>query len=203
MHQPKILIVDDDENNRALLSDTLAGEHYTLLEAVNGNDALKVAEKETPDLILLDVLMAGLDGITTLRKLKEQEKTRHIPVIMVTALNLDTQIIDMSGRRRDRPYSQTLLQYRGPGQGASGAAGALVRFRDAIVYRAARKDIGLYRRERRSGHHDCRRERRFGLGQTRAFGRSRRVEFLPRHRGFTTRHGPHDQPGASAGVQRS
>ena len=92
MHQPKILIVDDDENNRALLSDTLAGEHYTLLEAVNGNDALKVAEKETPNLILLDVLMAGLDGITTLRKLKEQEKTRHIPVIMVTALNLDTQI---------------------------------------------------------------------------------------------------------------
>jgi CheY-like chemotaxis protein/MinD-like ATPase involved in chromosome partitioning or flagellar assembly len=92
MHQPKILIVDDDENNRALLFDTLAGEHYTLLEAVNGNDALKVAEKETPDLILLDVLMAGLDGITTLRKLKEQEKTRHIPVIMVTALNLDTQI---------------------------------------------------------------------------------------------------------------
>lgn len=92
MHQPKILIVDDDENNRMVLSDALEGEHYTLLEAVNGNDALRVVEKESPDLILLDVLMAGMDGITTLRKLKEQEKTRHIPVIMITVLNLDTQI---------------------------------------------------------------------------------------------------------------
>jgi len=92
MHQPKILIVDDDENNRMVLSDALEGEHYTLLEAVNGIDALKVVEKESPDLILLDVLMAGMDGITTLRKLKEQEKTRHIPVIMITVLNLDTQI---------------------------------------------------------------------------------------------------------------
>ncbi|MGA2062934.1 MAG: response regulator [Thermoguttaceae bacterium] len=92
MHQPKILIVDDDENNRMVLSDALEGEHYTLLEAVNGNDALKVADKEMPDLILLDVLMPGMDGITTLRKLKEQVHTRHIPVIMITVLNLDTQI---------------------------------------------------------------------------------------------------------------
>jgi CheY-like chemotaxis protein/MinD-like ATPase involved in chromosome partitioning or flagellar assembly len=92
MHQPKILIVDDDENNRAVLSDSLDGEHYTLLEAVNGNDALKVAEKEMPDLILLDIIMPGLDGITVLRKLKEQEQTRRIPVIVVSALNLDTQV---------------------------------------------------------------------------------------------------------------
>jgi pilus assembly protein CpaE len=92
MRQPKILIVDDDENNRTLLSDTLAGEHYTLLEAVNGNDALKVAEKEMPDLILLDIIMPGLDGITVIRKLKEEEKTRHIPIIVVSALNLDTQV---------------------------------------------------------------------------------------------------------------
>jgi pilus assembly protein CpaE len=92
MRQPKILIVDDDENNRTVLRDALGEEHYTLLEAVNGNDALKVAEKETPDLILLDVLMPGLDGITTLRKFKERDNTRHIPVIMVTALNLDSQI---------------------------------------------------------------------------------------------------------------
>jgi pilus assembly protein CpaE len=92
MHQPKILIVDDDENNRTVLSDALEGEHYTLLEAINGNDALKVVERENPDLILLDVLMAGMDGITTLRKLKEQDETRHIPVIMITVLNLETQV---------------------------------------------------------------------------------------------------------------
>ena len=68
-----------------VLSDALDGEHYTLLEAINGNDALKVAEKEMPDLILLDMFMPGMDGITTLRKLKEQEQTRHIPVIVVSA----------------------------------------------------------------------------------------------------------------------
>jgi CheY-like chemotaxis protein len=92
MRQPKILIVDDDENNRAVLSDALAGEHYALLEAANGNDALKVVDKEIPDLILLDEVMAGMDGITTLRKLKEQEKTRPIPVIMVTVLNQASQV---------------------------------------------------------------------------------------------------------------
>src|SRR3989304_5333636 len=92
MHQPKILIADDDENNRTVLRDALSDERYTLLEAVNGNDALKVAEKEAPDLVLLDIIMPGLDGITVLRKLKEQEKTRHIPVIVVSALNLDTQV---------------------------------------------------------------------------------------------------------------
>ncbi len=53
---------------------------------------MKVVEKEMPDLILLDVLMAGMDGITTLRKLKASEKTRHIPVIMITVLNQDSQV---------------------------------------------------------------------------------------------------------------
>ena len=203
MHQPKILIVDDDENNRMVLSDALAGEHYTLLEAVNGNDALKVAEKETPDLILLDVLMPGLDGITTLRKLKEQEKTRHIPVIMVTALNLDTQIsICLDEGAIDhipKPFSNIVVRARVRAALRAHSSDSETSF----AYRAARKGIGLYRRERRSGHHDRRRKRRFGLGQTRAFGRTRGVEFLPRHRGFTTRRGPCDQPGASAGVQRS
>jgi pilus assembly protein CpaE len=92
MFQPKILIVDDDDNNRAVLCDTLDGEPYTLLEAVNGNDALKMLEMTTPDLILLDVVMAGMDGVTLLRKLKAQEKTRHIPVIMVTVLNQESQV---------------------------------------------------------------------------------------------------------------
>ena len=92
MHQPKVLIVDDDANNRGVLCDALGGEPYRLLEAVDGQQALDIADKEQPDLILLDVLMPGLDGIATLHKLKEQGTTRHIPVIMVTALNMDSQI---------------------------------------------------------------------------------------------------------------
>ncbi|MGA2031849.1 MAG: response regulator [Thermoguttaceae bacterium] len=92
MDQPKVLIVDDDDKNRGVLCDALDGEPYRLLEAVDGQQALDIADKEQPDLILLDVLMPGLDGIATLQKLKADDRTRHIPVIMVTALNLDTQV---------------------------------------------------------------------------------------------------------------
>jgi DNA-binding response OmpR family regulator len=92
MNQPTILIVDDRDNNRGVLRDALGSEPYRLLEAVDGRQALDIADKEQPDLILLDVLMPGLDGIATLQKLKADDRTRHIPVIMVTALNRDTQV---------------------------------------------------------------------------------------------------------------
>ena len=92
MDRPKVLIVDDDDNNRGVLCDALGGEPYSLLPAVDGQQALDIADKELPDLILLDVLMPGMDGLAALHQLKAQEKTRHIPVIMVTALNMDSQI---------------------------------------------------------------------------------------------------------------
>ena len=92
MDQPKVLIVDDDDNNRGVLCDALGGEPYELLEAVDGQQALDIADKELPDLILLDVIMPGMDGFATLQKLKVDDRTRHIPVIMVTVLKLDTQV---------------------------------------------------------------------------------------------------------------
>ena len=92
MPLPKILIVDDNENNRTLLCDALGGEPYTFLEAADGQEALKIADEQMPDLILLDIMMPGIDGAIVLQKLKEQERTRLIPVIMVTALNQDSQI---------------------------------------------------------------------------------------------------------------
>jgi CheY-like chemotaxis protein len=92
MNQATILIVDDNDDNRGVLCDALGGEPYRLLEAVDGQRALDIADKEQPDLVLLDVLMPGLDGIATLQKLKAEDRTRHIPVIIVTALKLDTQV---------------------------------------------------------------------------------------------------------------
>jgi len=56
MSQYKVMIVDDDTNSRAVLSDALGGESYTLLEAVNGQQALELANEELPDLILLDAV---------------------------------------------------------------------------------------------------------------------------------------------------
>jgi DNA-binding response OmpR family regulator len=88
MPQPKIMIVDDDANSRGVLCDALSGECYTLLEAVNGQQAMELANRELPDVILLDIMMPGMDGNLVLHKLKEQEITRAIPVIMITALDL-------------------------------------------------------------------------------------------------------------------
>jgi len=116
MNQPTILIVDDDDNNRSVLCDALGGEPYRLLEAANGQQALDIADKELPDLILLDVLMPGMDGIATLQQLKTQEKTRHIPVIMVTILNMESQIsVCLDGGAIDhivKPFSGLVVRAR-------------------------------------------------------------------------------------------
>ena len=116
MDQPKVLIVDDDDNNRSVLCDALGGEPYRLLEAVDGRQALDIAAKELPDLILLDVLMPGMDGFATLHKLKAQGATRHIPVIMVTALNMDSQIsLCLDGGAIDhivKPFSGLVVRAR-------------------------------------------------------------------------------------------
>jgi CheY-like chemotaxis protein len=116
MDQPKVLIVDDDDNNRGVLCDALGGESYGLLEAANGQQALDIADKELPDLILLDVLMPGMDGFDTLHQLKAQERTRHIPVIMVTALNMDSQIsLSLDGGAIDhivKPFSGLVVRAR-------------------------------------------------------------------------------------------
>ncbi|MGD0897410.1 MAG: response regulator, partial [Thermoguttaceae bacterium] len=116
MDQSKVLIVDDDDNNRGVLCDALGGESYTLLEAADGQQALDVADKELPDLILLDVLMPGMDGLATLHQLKARAATRHIPVIMVTALNMDSQIsLCLDGGAIDhivKPFSWLVVRAR-------------------------------------------------------------------------------------------
>jgi signal transduction histidine kinase len=90
---PRILIVDDDENNRAVLADTLADEPYELEQAVDGEETLRIVERNAPDVILLDVLMPGMDGVECCRRLKEDERTAHIPVIIVTALDQDEHVV--------------------------------------------------------------------------------------------------------------
>jgi len=81
-----ILIVDDTPANLSVLADCLTEAGYALLVAEDGEDALALTARSTPDLILLDVMMPGLDGFTTCRRLKERAETRDIPVIFMTAL---------------------------------------------------------------------------------------------------------------------
>ena len=81
----KVLVVDDEEQVRDLLNTFLKREGYEVVVASNGEEAIKLAEAENPQLILLDVVMPGLDGIETCRRLKSQETTKLIPVIISTA----------------------------------------------------------------------------------------------------------------------
>ncbi|HVT74139.1 MAG TPA: hybrid sensor histidine kinase/response regulator [Lacunisphaera sp.] len=81
-----ILIVDDTPANLSVLVDTLSEAKYQLMVAEDGEDALAQTEHTQPDLILLDVMMPGLDGFETCRRLKARPPTRDIPVIFMTAL---------------------------------------------------------------------------------------------------------------------
>ncbi|MGD1920872.1 MAG: response regulator, partial [Pleurocapsa sp.] len=83
----KILVVDDKPENLHLLSDALNCEEYDVKCVINGEMALMVAKSVTPDLILLDVIMPGLDGYQVCEKLKADEKTKDIPVIFLSANN--------------------------------------------------------------------------------------------------------------------
>jgi adenylate cyclase len=82
-----LLVVDDEPLNREMLMRRLKRMGFTATGAENGFAALELTQQETFDLILLDILMPVLDGFKTLEKLKADEKLRHIPVVMLTALD--------------------------------------------------------------------------------------------------------------------
>jgi sigma-B regulation protein RsbU (phosphoserine phosphatase) len=83
--KPKVLIVDDTPENIQVLMETLK-DQYTIVAAINGEKALKMAMAEpSPDLILLDIMMPGMDGYEVCRRLKADEKVCDIPIIFVTA----------------------------------------------------------------------------------------------------------------------
>ncbi len=83
----RILVVDDIEPNVRLLKAKLEAEYYDVVSASNGPDAIELARRTVPDLILLDVMMPQMDGFEVCARLKNDPRTRHIPVVMVTALD--------------------------------------------------------------------------------------------------------------------
>ncbi len=83
----RILVVDDILPNVKLLEAKLTAEYFDVLTASDGPSALELADAQTPDLILLDVMMPGMDGFEVCERLKANPKTRHIPVVMITALS--------------------------------------------------------------------------------------------------------------------
>jgi len=84
-HAPLILIVDNEQRNRDLLQIMLAAEGFQIQCAASGEEGLAMILLHRPDLILLDVMMAGMDGYQLAAKIKGDRATKHIPIIMVTA----------------------------------------------------------------------------------------------------------------------
>lgn len=80
----KILVADDEQEIRSLLDDFLKDEGYEVVLASDGEQALQLAETESPQAIIMDIKMPGLDGIEVCKRLKEKEETKLIPVIIIT-----------------------------------------------------------------------------------------------------------------------
>lgn len=94
MSLPKILVVDDQLLNIRLLERKLEMNEMDVISCTNGPEALRMAREYLPDVILLDIMMAGMNGIEVCRKLKQEESTREIPVIFITALTSKEEKIE-------------------------------------------------------------------------------------------------------------
>lgn len=88
-----ILIVDDNKENIKVLGLALKEKEYNLTVAFSGPDALEILDATNIDLVLLDVMMPGMDGFEVCRRMKENENTREIPVIFITALTETNSIV--------------------------------------------------------------------------------------------------------------
>lgn len=112
----KILIADDNENNRTLIKTKMEQDGYVVELAENGLEAVNKAEESVPDLIILDIMMPVMDGFEALKRLKEKDKTRYIPVIMLTARSGTTdKVRSLESGAEDyvvKPYSLAEISAR-------------------------------------------------------------------------------------------
>ena len=93
MSGEKILIVDDEEDILELVGYNLSREGYQTISAVTGEEALKKSRSETPDLIILDLMLPGIDGLQVMKALREDSVTKNIPTVMLTAKGDEADIV--------------------------------------------------------------------------------------------------------------
>lgn len=89
----RVLIVDDSPTEMHILTEILQKNGFTVLTATNGADGVAAAKKEKPDLVLMDVVMPGLNGFQATRQISKDPETAHIPVIIVTTKDMETDRI--------------------------------------------------------------------------------------------------------------
>lgn len=112
----KILVIDDDRFNRTFVRDALEKAGYAVIESEDGEQGIEKAGREAPDLILLDIVMPGLDGIDVCHRLKALESCKNTPIVMYTSLDEDRLIeIALKAGASDyiiKPPSVTQLRIR-------------------------------------------------------------------------------------------
>ncbi len=99
----KVLIVDDDSGIRKLLGRFLEREGFVTIEAENGLDGVEIAKKEQPDLIILDVMMPQMDGLTAARLIKFYKPLSDVPIVFLTAKD-DEKEIELAEASRAEAY---------------------------------------------------------------------------------------------------
>ncbi len=93
MAKPRVLVVDDEEDILELVRYNLAKEGYKVHCVATGEEALEAARHEVPDLIVLDLMLPGVDGLEVCRILRRDPKTAHIPIIMLTAKGEEADVV--------------------------------------------------------------------------------------------------------------
>ena len=93
MAKEKILVVEDDEDILELIDYNLKKENYQVISALTGEEGLAAARREGPDVVVLDLMLPGIDGLEVCRHLKKDAKTARIPVVMVTARGEEADVV--------------------------------------------------------------------------------------------------------------
>ena len=137
----KILVVDDTPNNVILLEDMLTARGYEVSTAIDGAEALGKMASETPDLVLLDIMMPRMNGYQVLEHLRADARLRHIPVIMISAVDEIQSVVRCIELGAEdylpKPFNLTLLRAR------VGASLEKKRLRDEIVQHVERIERDL------------------------------------------------------------
>jgi len=141
MARASILVVDDEEDIRELVRYNLARHGYDVVAVASGEAALSAARARPPDLVVLDLMLPGLDGLEVCKQLKQESRTAHVPVVMLTAKGEEADVVAGLELGADdyvtKPFSPRVLAarvkavLRRPRETA--AAGAVIRSGDLVI----------------------------------------------------------------------
>ncbi len=143
MPKEKVLVVEDEEDVLELVRYNLDKEGYQVVTAITGEEGVKVARKELPDLVLLDLMLPGLDGLDVCRILKNDPTTAHLPIVMLTAKGEEADIVTGLELGADdyitKPFSPRVMMARVKAalrrkNAAPPAETTTVRVRDLVIH---------------------------------------------------------------------